>query len=98
MDYTAIGARIRRARKMKDLTQYEMAKIIGISLSFYGHIERGSRIMSIETLGKVCESLDVDAHYLLWGASKHSERMDLSEAERHVVKGFLDKIADELNA
>lgn len=98
MDYTAIGARIRRARKLKDLTQQEMAHLVGISLSFYGHIERGSRIMSIETLGKICESLDADAHYLLWGVSKRAEGLALNDNERRAVSDFLHRIINDLDS
>lgn len=36
-------------------------------MSFLGHIERGSRIMSLETFVSICGALDADAGELLWG-------------------------------
>ncbi|KAI4446243.1 hypothetical protein C823_000761 [Eubacterium plexicaudatum ASF492] len=32
-----------------------------------GHIERGTRIMSLETFVSICEALDAGADELLWG-------------------------------
>ena len=42
-------------------------------MSFLGHIERGTRIMSIETLNGICEALDTGADELLWGFPKGPE-------------------------
>lgn len=36
-------------------------------MSFLGHIERGSRIMSLETFVNICGALEADAGELLWG-------------------------------
>lgn len=36
-----------------------------MSASFLGHIERGTRIASLETLVKLCIALDTDPNYLL---------------------------------
>ena len=43
MDYLRLGQRVRRQRKLLGMTQKEVAEKVGISLPFYGHIERGSR-------------------------------------------------------
>lgn len=60
-----MGQRIKRARKEKSLTQEQLAEACNISVSFMGHIERGSRIPSIETLCALCRALDVSSDYLL---------------------------------
>lgn len=73
LDYGKIGARIRQVRKAKGWSQEKLAKKCGISMSFLGHIERGTRIMSIETLNSICEALDASADELLWGIPKASE-------------------------
>ncbi len=67
LDYTKMGMRIRQVRKAKGWSQEELAKKCGISMSFLGHIERGTRIMSLETFVSLCRALDVDAGGLLWG-------------------------------
>lgn len=67
LDYTRMGTRIRQVRKAKGWSQDVLAKKCGISMSFLGHIERGTRIMSLETFVSICDALDADAGELLWG-------------------------------
>ena len=73
LDYGKIGMRIRHVRKAKDWSQDELAKKCGISMSFLGHIERGTRIMSLETFVNICTALEADADELLWGVAHASE-------------------------
>ncbi len=67
MDYEAMGKCIRGYRKQNRLTQAELAQKVGISTSFMGHIERGSRIASLETLIKLSETLGVTLDALVTG-------------------------------
>ncbi len=67
LDYSKIGMRIRQVRKAKGWSQDELAKKCSISMSFLGHIERGSRVMSMETFVNICSALDTRADELLWG-------------------------------
>lgn len=79
MDYVAIGARIRAYRKQRGMTQAALAKSVGISTSFIGHIERGTRIASLETLVGLSEILDVSIDTLVTGAdSNRSENPNAS--------------------
>ncbi|MBR5874493.1 MAG: helix-turn-helix transcriptional regulator [Oscillospiraceae bacterium] len=48
-----------------ELTQEGLAEKIGVSTSFIGHIERGSRKLSVETLYSLCVALDVSADFLI---------------------------------
>ena len=65
MNYQSLGKKVRECRKRKQLTQEQLAEIIDISPSFLGHIERGSRVASLETFARLCNALDVSPHYLL---------------------------------
>ena len=65
IDYAAMGGRIRNARIAAGLSQSELAEKCNLSISFLGHIERGIRKMSLETLVTVCEILNLSADYLL---------------------------------
>lgn len=67
LDYSKVGMRIRQVRKAKGWSQDELAKKCGISMSFLGHIERGTRIMSLDTFVNICAALGTDADELLWG-------------------------------
>ena len=73
LDYGKIGMRIRQVRKAKGWSQDELAKKCGISMSFLGHIERGTRIMSMETFANICTALDAGADELLWGVANPSD-------------------------
>ena len=73
LDYGKMGMRIRQVRKIKGWSQEELAKSCGISMSFLGHIERGTRIMSLDTFVSLCSALDVAADELLWGVAHPSE-------------------------
>ncbi|MCI9022338.1 MAG: helix-turn-helix transcriptional regulator [Eubacterium sp.] len=72
LDYAGIGMRIRAARKARGLSQDKLAAECGVSLSFIGHIERGTRSMSLETFVNICRILNADADGLLWGVTRSS--------------------------
>lgn len=81
LDYGKMGMRIRQVRKAKGWSQDELAKRCGISMSFLGHIERGTRIMSLETFVSICGALEADAGELLWGEVHSSDAvLDLWES------------------
>lgn len=65
MDYVQLGKRIRIRRTFLELTQKELAERINVCTSFIGHIERGRRMLSVETLYNLCVALDVSADFLL---------------------------------
>ena len=65
MDYIKLGSRIRDYRKRLNWTQEHLSEMAGISLSFLGHVERGTRKASLETIVAICNSLKVSPQYLL---------------------------------
>lgn len=73
LDYGKMGMRIRQVRKAKGWSQSELAEKCGISMSFLGHIERGTRIMSMETFVNICRALEAGADELLWGVANPSD-------------------------
>ena len=100
MDYKDFGERVRRKRQQKGWTQEMLAKELGISTSFVGHIERGSRKASLETLVQIANVLDVSMDYLL-AASLESgnaepEKVTLAPRERLVLREILNTLSDRL--
>ena len=53
INYPEVGARIRQQREHIGLTQEQLGEACDLSASFVGHIERGSRILSVESLYKL---------------------------------------------
>ncbi|WP_410770305.1 helix-turn-helix domain-containing protein [Fontibacillus sp. BL9] len=54
-----IGERIKQLRKEQGLTQEELAEKAGVNASYIGTVERGERNISLETLEKIIQGLDV---------------------------------------
>lgn len=61
MNYSFIGERIRCKRKEQGITQEKLAELIDASVSFVGHIERGTRKMSLNTFFLICQTLHMSA-------------------------------------
>lgn len=92
LDYGKMGMRIRQVRKAKGWSQEQLAKNCGISMSFLGHIERGTRIMSLETFASICLALDVRADGLLWGVADPLETVpDMWHAPKKTAENGPDK-------
>ncbi len=60
-----VGSAARDARKALSITQEDAAERIGISLEFYGRIERGGTLPSVPTLARMAEALRTSADSLL---------------------------------
>lgn len=89
MNYKQIGQRIRTQRKNKMLTQEQLAGLTGVTLSFIGHIERGTRAVSVETLARLCKALEMDMHYIVFGDfSGSSVNSDLLNDLRELLKRY----------
>jgi len=95
MDYTAIGQRVRNLRRTEGLTQSELADRVGISASFLGHIERGTRVLSLETLMALCAALSVTPNDLL-GMEHTSLSAQLPDRVTVSVPLLLQGVADLL--
>lgn len=65
MDYVLLGKRVRIRRQVLGFTQEGLAERIGVSTPFIGHIERGSRKLSVDTLYALCKVLETSADFLL---------------------------------
>lgn len=91
MNYKDMGLKIRQARRQDSLTQEQLAEMTGISTSFLGHIERGSRIASLETLVALCNALQVTPNYLLSASLDNDAHYpeDMSRGERARMSEFL---------
>lgn len=88
-NYAAVGERIRYRRKALSLTQEQLSEMAEISTSFLGHIERGTRIASLETLVRIADALDTDLNALVSPRNR-----DTDKSERRLLAEILTLIAD----
>lgn len=50
LHYHELGSQIRVLRRRHGLAQEQLAELVNVSISFIGHVERGTRKASLETI------------------------------------------------
>jgi transcriptional regulator with XRE-family HTH domain len=62
---TKIGKRTRELRLKKDMSQGDLAKILGVHPTYISSIERGVRNMSIKNVARLARALGVPIENLI---------------------------------
>lgn len=65
IDFKSIGRRISNCRKVRNISQEELASIIQVSRTYMGYIETGRRTLQLNTLVAISNALEVPTDYLL---------------------------------
>jgi len=60
-----LGANVRKFRKLKGLSQEQLAHEAGMERSYVSDLERGTRNPSVRALGRLADALDIAPHKLL---------------------------------
>jgi transcriptional regulator with XRE-family HTH domain len=60
-----VGVNLRRYRHQRGLSQEEFAEHIGVHRTYMGGIERGERNLTLKSLERIAEAVDVDPLKLL---------------------------------
>lgn len=96
--YKETGKWVHFLQIQRNWTQAELSQKVGISLSFLGHIERGTRKMSVETLIDLSRAFECSPNDLI-GSSFPESRVLLSSfrtllfrLERLQERGLLDDV------
>jgi transcriptional regulator with XRE-family HTH domain len=91
-DYNVIiGKRVKAARKMKQITQEELAELTGISLSTISRLETGSKMTSIKTLLEIAKELQINVQYFF------CDFADTKKTEQEASLVELSVLLDGLN-
>ena len=61
----SIGDKIKNLREDHDLSQSQLAEILGTSQTVYSRYERNERSLPITTLKKLCDYYKISADYIL---------------------------------
>ena len=105
MDYEDLGRRVREYRLSKGWSQTQMAEAIGVCPSFEGHLERGTRKASLETIVSIANVTGLSLDFLLAASLDRpapdveyheQEGRFLSANQRHVMREILDTIQNQL--
>ena len=73
IDYEAIGQRIRKRRKMLNITQAILAERADLSDTNISHIERGATKLSLPSLIAIANALETNVDSLLMDVVDNSE-------------------------
>ena len=101
-----MGMRIRKARKECHVTQEQLGEICELSTAHIGHIERGTRIPSLDTLFRISQALHVSMDYLVFDSIAPDEELFtnlnavLKTKDKRKVKIFMTTvraIADKID-
>lgn len=66
-DLQAIGRRVRAARKVRDISQFDLANEMGVAMNSISSVERGKRATPVPLLKLIAVHLGVDPRDLLGG-------------------------------
>ncbi len=99
-----IGHRVRSIRKIRKLTQAELAERTGLSVPYISHIENGIKQTSLQALVKIAEALECTADRLLyesqanncsaWQSELTELLSDCNTAEQRFLMEVLSAIKD----
>lgn len=56
---------MRKVRRWKDISQETLALTAGVSRTYIGEVERGERAVSIDIMGKIADTLEIELFELL---------------------------------
>lgn len=99
VDFEDLGRRLRLYREEKGMNQSQMAKKLGVCASFEGHLERGTRKASLETLVTISNVTGLSTDYLLAASLDRlclTKTAGLTKKQRLAMHEILYKLRDQL--
>lgn len=90
-----LGAKIKKLRKGKKLTQGELAEKAGISGNHLSRLERGVFQPSIEVVKRLAQALDVNVDGLLSGEDEASPAVSIKNKELTERVQMIDQLEPE---
>lgn len=60
-----LGVNVRHQRKLKGMTQEQLAAAADMERSYVSDLERGTRNPSVAALGRIADALGIEPHILL---------------------------------
>ncbi len=102
-DKELMGKKIKMARKEKGYTQEYLSELVGISNRTLNLMEKGKSGMTIETLIKFCNALNISPNYVLSYISDTNDKENsldrFTPDQQLIIKEFLDtfeKLSDTI--
>jgi transcriptional regulator with XRE-family HTH domain len=67
VDFAAFGARMMQLRRLRDMTQQQMAELLGVQVAIICAWERGDKYPTYDSIRKIVAATECDAHWLISG-------------------------------
>ena len=102
INFKALGKRIKRARKCRNLTQERFAEILDVTTEHVSRIETGAFRPSLILLEKISAVLEVDEAEIMFGNKSDEEEVkdlmnkifSMDKKKRRAVEQMIDVISD----
>lgn len=93
---SVLGERLRELRQQRKMTQFDVARYLGITDSAYGYYEQGRREPSMDVLLKLSSLFGVTVDYLLGKTDDpHGHApMEIPDTKAEFVEWFMNHIDD----
>ncbi len=87
LDYGKLGKRIKEQRLKKHLTQEKLGEIVNVATSNISHIERATTQVSLPSLVKIANALDVTPDQLLCDSSSSIAEIYVEQDISNLLQG-----------
>ena len=87
--YKLVGQRIREERQRAGLTLSQLAELSDIHPSFRGYIERNTKKLSLNTLEKIADRLNIPLSTLVKKSSKNTSAVQSSDKAMNQINALL---------
>jgi transcriptional regulator with XRE-family HTH domain len=84
----AFGQTVRSKRKLRKLSQEQLAALAGVHRTYLADVERGSRNLSINNVWKIAKALDLTVSELCHNVDNHSSKV--SHADIAIKSRFVE--------
>ena len=87
-----VGNNLKAYRLSRNMTQEELAELVGISTSFCANIERGKKGVSMFVLRDFADALGITANHLLYDGNINQRLVNIAVLLRNKPDSFLSWI------
>lgn len=89
VDYAQVGEKIKVHRQALGISQEALAELCNVSASYVGHIERGTRRLSLNVALRLADILHIGLDYLFLDSAESDEQTLLA------LRSLLDSLPPE---
>ena len=84
-----LGNRLREIRTNKGLSQEQVANTANVTPAYFGQVERGVKNVTVHTLEKICNAMNVSLAEFFSPAQK--DKTDIDDVSLQIINQLLNK-------